>query len=95
MMSNRAHFVAFSPSSDKMVLQTRASSAGRGGNVRGKEGVGGKVAATSDGETTSGFGPLFIRVIRMTPGCSNSHPLPPYVGGKGNFRFWLVARRLW
>lgn len=34
MVSNRAHFVAFSQSSDKMVRQTWASSAGHGGNTQ-------------------------------------------------------------
>lgn len=48
------------------------------------------MASTSDGETTSAFGPLLIRVIRMTPGCSSSHPLSPYTGGKENFLFWLL-----
>lgn len=59
---------------------------GRGGLQWGSE-----VASMSHRETTLEFGPLLISVIRMAPGCSNSHPPSPYAGGKENFLLWLVA----
>lgn len=54
--------------------------------MRDKAG-GGKVASMSDGEMTSGFGPFLIRVISITPGCSNSHPPSPLHQWKGEFSF--------
>lgn len=38
--------------------------------------MGDKVALMSDGEMTSGFGPILIHIIGRSPGCGNSHPPP-------------------
>lgn len=45
----------------------------------------------SDGEMTSGFGPILIHVIRASPGCGNSHPPSPCAAGEGNSVSWLRA----
>lgn len=52
--------------------------------------MGDKVAWMSDGEMTSGFGPILIHIIRTSPGCGNSHPASPCAHGKENFVSWPV-----
>lgn len=52
--------------------------------------MGDKVALMSDGEMTSGFGPILIRVIPTRPGCGNSHPPSP-CGGRTLCPAWRAV----
>lgn len=81
MISNRAHFVAFSPSSDKMVLPSRGIPAAGGD---------GRTAWASHGAVTSGLGPLLIMAITVTAGWSRFHPPSPCADDKETSQ-WVAA----